>query len=301
MIWIGIGLTHTINKGVGGPSYDADAEALFARYTAPATVEQKALSNTAIVDLKAAGIWSKLDCLYFLNGWDEQSSTRNWKQDAYNLTKSGSPVFEAGVGVTGGSPAYLNTGFNPVTAGGHFAQDDHSFGTWCVTDATSSSMVDMGSATTGTTNLYTVPHRADATIDFYASDTTSRSAGAIATAVGLTAVSRRSSTSKTCYKNGAVKSTNTATSAALPNRQIYILAANNGSAVLHSTRQVSFSWLGGGLTDTQHADFYSIASSYLSGISDAMLLSGLMSDGSRELLAGMIDGGTHQYLSIGAA
>ena len=52
---------------IASSPYDLDAQILFAKYNAagtPATTTRKAQLNTLIKDLKAAGIWAKLDYFY---------------------------------------------------------------------------------------------------------------------------------------------------------------------------------------------------------------------------------------------
>ena len=89
----------------------------FSPFTTPPDPTRKALINTLVKSLKAAGVWTKLDALYLFAAADAQAARRNWIQDLYNATAVSSPTFAADRGYTGdGAAAYLDTGFNPSTA-----------------------------------------------------------------------------------------------------------------------------------------------------------------------------------------
>lgn len=115
--------------------FDADADALFARFTTPPTEDRKALINTCILALKAAGSWSKFEGFYLI-GASEQVWTRNWVRDLYNLTAVNGPTFVADSHVVGnGSTSLYGTGFNPTTAvSPKFVQDSGHMGLWSRTD-----------------------------------------------------------------------------------------------------------------------------------------------------------------------
>ena len=74
---------HLIGFGAftSGVSYEAEATALFARFsTDPGTTRKDAI-NTCIASLKTAGVWSKLDCLYVFAAHNETDAKLNWIQD----------------------------------------------------------------------------------------------------------------------------------------------------------------------------------------------------------------------------
>jgi hypothetical protein len=99
---------HRLGAGV---SYDADASALFARFTTPADSTRKGHINTLIVALKAAGIWTKLDRLWIMAAADSQAAQRNWIADANNLTEVSSPTFTTDRGYQGnGTSSYVTGG-----------------------------------------------------------------------------------------------------------------------------------------------------------------------------------------------
>lgn len=105
--------------------YCAEARAAFAAMTVQPSDALKVLYNTAIMGLKAAGTWAKRDLIYLLNVETAQAARVNLKTPGtYDLTATGGPTFTAKVGYAGnGTTAYLDTGFNPATAGGQFIRD----------------------------------------------------------------------------------------------------------------------------------------------------------------------------------
>lgn len=109
-----------------------EAADLVARFTTPPDNARKALIDTMVGVLKAAGVWSKLDALYIMAAHDSRAARRNWIADAYNLTPTSSPTFTADQGYAGdGSTSYLSTGFNPATAvSPKFVQNSAHLAAW---------------------------------------------------------------------------------------------------------------------------------------------------------------------------
>jgi len=114
-------------------SMDADYAAILnyattQGYTLP-SASQQTLQNQLVVDLKAAGVWSKLDTFaVFATDGDSDFALIDWinlsQYTAYN-----SPTFTSNDGFTGdGVSAYIDTNFNPSTSGVNYTLDDASFG-----------------------------------------------------------------------------------------------------------------------------------------------------------------------------
>lgn len=142
--------------GVAG-AYSAEAEALFARFTTPATSGRKTLINDLIVALKNAGVWTKYDAFYMCAAETVQAAQRNWVADAFNLSEVNAPAFVADRGYTpNGTTSYCDTGFDPTTAPSpKFTQNNAYMGAWHRTDlpgagATTSS--DVGNTTSRIAN-----------------------------------------------------------------------------------------------------------------------------------------------------
>lgn len=112
--------TIGILAGQGG--FDADYQAVLdyattQGYTLPSAGQQD-LQNQLVVDLKDAGIWSKLDLLYvFATDGDRDFAGINFiDPNNHEITEVNSPTFTSNVGFTGdGTSAYLNCNFDPST------------------------------------------------------------------------------------------------------------------------------------------------------------------------------------------
>jgi hypothetical protein len=100
--------------------FDADyqavlnkAAALGASYALPELPQQK-LQNTLLMNMKADGVWAKLDVFYnFANNGSLGFGMINWKNPNANLaTTTNGITFTPNVGVTGVGTAYIDTNFS---------------------------------------------------------------------------------------------------------------------------------------------------------------------------------------------
>lgn len=105
-------------QGQINATYDTDYLAVLNRgvalgYTLP-TLFQRALQNKLVIDLKAAGVWAKLDVFYnFANNGSKEFATLNWKAPTLNqCTLINSITFNTNQGFTGnGTSTYVDTNF----------------------------------------------------------------------------------------------------------------------------------------------------------------------------------------------
>ena len=113
-----------INSYILG-GYDPDASAYFARMTVQPASGLKALLNAEILAMKAAGIWTELDCFVFMNLHTEQASCLDIKNKKDHV-HIGTNTFTAKVGMTTGgtSSNYINTQFIPSSIGVKYIQDN---------------------------------------------------------------------------------------------------------------------------------------------------------------------------------
>jgi len=125
---IGIGL------GLGlfqGGSFDADYQAVLnyattQGYTLP-SAGQQTLQNQLVVDLKAGGVWNKLDTLaVFATNGNIDFALIDWKRLS-QYTAVNSPTFTTNEGFTGnGTSSYVDSNFNPSTSGVNYTLNDAS-------------------------------------------------------------------------------------------------------------------------------------------------------------------------------
>jgi hypothetical protein len=115
----------------GGGGFDADYQAVLdyattQGYTLP-SAGQQTLQNQLVVDLKAGGIWNKLDTFaVFATDGSSDFALIDWIRLS-DYTAVNSPAFTTNVGFSGnGTSAYVNTNFNPSTSGVNYTLNDAS-------------------------------------------------------------------------------------------------------------------------------------------------------------------------------
>jgi hypothetical protein len=99
-------------------------------YTLP-SASQQLLQEQLLIDLKDAGIWSKLDTFaVFATDGDSDFALIDWKR-LTDYTAINSPTFTSNEGFTGnGTSSYIDTNWNPATQGVNYTQNDACFGGW---------------------------------------------------------------------------------------------------------------------------------------------------------------------------
>jgi hypothetical protein len=106
----------TFLKAVGGGGgFDPDAQDFFNRVVANggslSATEENAI-NTAVIDLKAYGIWNELKAVYPFVGGSADSCEVNLKSSSFLGTFSGSWTITSSGVSTGSLTSYFDTGFN---------------------------------------------------------------------------------------------------------------------------------------------------------------------------------------------
>lgn len=249
-----------------------EAVALRTAMSVKPTGPRLGLYVTLIRELKAAGIWSKLDALYLLAAHDAQAARINVRQPgSFDLSLVNAPTFATDQGYAGnGSTSYLNTGFNPATAGGHYALDSAHLGVWSRT-ASTANVVDIGARTSGTTAQSFLQAR-NLSNAFAARLNQDLSTGGptVTDSLGHFVNARTGAEERAYYKNGTAAATSTAASSAVTVGNILIGALNNGGVPqLHSARQYAAAHIGGGLSDADVAALHAALLKFLTAVGAA--------------------------------
>jgi hypothetical protein len=112
--------------------FDVDYKAVLDRgtalsYTLPTLAQQK-LQNTLLMNMKADGVWAKLDVFYnFANDGSQEFGTLNWKSPTTRQsTLVGSPNFISNQGIQGTGTSYIDTNFNPTIGTNNYVQNNAS-------------------------------------------------------------------------------------------------------------------------------------------------------------------------------
>jgi hypothetical protein len=121
-----------VGQGQVSTSFDADYQAVLDRgtalgYTLP-TDGQKIKQNQLLVNLKANGVWAKLDVFYnFANDGSSGFATLNWKSPTTRqCTLVASPNFITNQGFQGTGTSYISTNFNPSIGTNQYTLDNAS-------------------------------------------------------------------------------------------------------------------------------------------------------------------------------
>lgn len=121
----------------GGPSYTAEAQAVFDAFSTAPTATRKAQIDAAIRHMKdgpysGSDVWAKLDMLQVYKAADSQAATVDWADPSRSATLVNSPTFTADSRITtNGTNSEIDTGFNPGDGGSYsFLRNSASFGFW---------------------------------------------------------------------------------------------------------------------------------------------------------------------------
>jgi hypothetical protein len=237
-------------------------------YTLP-SAGQQVKQNKLLVDLKDAGVWSKLDSFaVFATDGNSNFALIDWKRLS-QYTAVNSPTFTTNQGFNGnGSSSYLNTNYNPTVNAVKFLQNNASFGVWRrILDTT----VGGGSGEMG---LYQstplVVTRMSVSRGYNLSGFNDDSGGgdpsSSINSTGLISMNRVNSTTYNFYDNGVLHQQITKSTTGLPNLNFYIFGHNfNGSFIQPNKSQFSMVYVGENLTNEQ-SNFTSIFDTYLTSL-----------------------------------
>lgn len=241
---------------------DTDASAYIAAMSVAPTVTRAGLIKDLIAGLKTDGLWANHDLVYLIASHDSQAARLNAKAPAtYALSAVNSPVFTVDRGYAGdGVSSYLDTGFADNTAAVNWSQDSASMAVWLNQHSGTANAVGVN----GTTATRLIPRGASA-LDGRIHGTTGVG-GTVADGLGLTAISRTSSTALKSYRNGANMATASATSAAPVAGAIQIF---RGSAGSFGAGRAAAVLIGAGLNDAQETALYNRLNTFLTAIGAA--------------------------------
>ncbi|WP_062228782.1 Com family DNA-binding transcriptional regulator [Aureimonas frigidaquae] len=76
-----------------GGGYDPEVDTLLARMTMAPAAARRQLISVLVADLKAAGIWARLDGFWMLAAHDAQAARLNWCSAAMDLVPMNGPAF----------------------------------------------------------------------------------------------------------------------------------------------------------------------------------------------------------------
>jgi hypothetical protein len=237
------------------------ASAFLARTSGLDTTHTNMYTNL-INGLVTDGVWSKLDCLYFFATKDTTTALLNLVSSSFAVSNTGcSWVADQGyTGTAGTSGSFLNTTFNPSTAGGNFSQNSAHISVWSNTSlAVSGNKLAGALNSSQTAGCDLAPLYTDGKA-YFRTNEPQTSAG-VTNAGGTIAhfLQNRSAASgagsESGYINAVDQGMTPVSSSAMVSFPIYMLSSNRaGAAQLGWGGQISCGSIGGSLTATDVAN-----------------------------------------------
>jgi hypothetical protein len=237
-------------------AFDTDAQAFFDRVSTAGgalSVTEQTATNQLVLDMKAAGIWTKMKAIYPMVGASAAACAQNLKSSSFTGTFTATGWTFASTGVKGnGTSSFMNSTLIPSNelslTSGHYSIYSRS--------NIDNSSIDMGALSGAQLNHQLWLRSFDNTYFRYSNANAAGLLGGQTSSLGHYILNRNSITTTNGYKNGSAVFTELQT-AALPTVSIYIGARNsNGSFTLPTSREYAFASIGDGLTDTEASDFY---------------------------------------------
>lgn len=235
---------------------------LLAAMTSPPSAVRKALINSTIRSLQAAGIWQLLDAFYMLAAHDAQAALLNWKDPSkYLLAAVNSPTFTVDRGYDyDGTTQNLQTSDLTSWAGLTFVQDSQH--AWVFPNENVIGLANANDiAIVGASQPFAIAGRNSG--DNFSARGASATPDTVANtnAIGFFLQNRNNSADFIMRQN-ATETTKTRASSGVP-------TANFGVAITSGTRsdrRVAGCGFGGALSAAQRASLQSIVTNYMTAV-----------------------------------
>jgi hypothetical protein len=266
MIGFGLNIGNRVMGG-GGAAFDVDAQAFFDRVTtAGGTLSEteKTATNTLVLNMKTAGIWSSMKAIYPMVGASAAACAQNLKSSSFTGTFTSGWTFASTGATPNGTSAFMDTFFNPTTNGmsssnGHLSVYNRS------------NITGTNRCLIGTIGLTTEIAINFDSADVFAMFGSNPYPGFVQTDKrGFYSVSRDTATTVKNYFNGTVKVNGTIVAFPdLPNAKILlgVQGSPSGNRSNFSSNQQAFASIGDTLNSTQSADFYTAVQAFQTTLS----------------------------------
>lgn len=261
MTSVAYGLAMPSTRGLLTPSpYCAQSIAFFQRLPAQPSAARKALYDTLIRALVAAGIWAKLDLLYVFAAADQATALTNLVSAGYTATAVNSPAFSTDHGFTGnGSTSYVNTNWKP-SLGVQFQQNSAHFSLWSLSSRSAANSAQGIYAVGGDVVIF--PYY-PGSIGVGRTNSAVSSTGSVGDSQGFYLQNTSSPSAQQLYKNGALVGSSSASTSAPLATNLYIAGCNGAAG---SPDQIAAVSLGSSLSSSEQAALYNALHSFLQGV-----------------------------------
>jgi hypothetical protein len=257
--------------GIGsGDSFDPDAQAFITAAGITDPTQQTAI-NTLVVSLKANGLWTKMKVIYPFVGGTATTHKFNLKDPrdldaAFRLSFVGGWTHSSTGALPNGTNAYANSFFKPLTNGLAYNNNHIAYYSRTINAGLNSlsQFYEVGSGNnTGNNNLSLWTRREANTAGYDSSNfPTNRQTFSNTDGRGFYIGTAPNTTAK-FFRNGVLRSSIVASAFSITDFNIYIGGFNEiGGSTYSSQKQVAFSSIGDGLTDTEAANFYTAVQTF---------------------------------------
>lgn len=259
---LGVGLWRPGGRGGGGQSpysfSNAEAVTLVEAMSPQPNDARKAVIDTLVGALKAAGTWTKRDVLYVFAAHNSQAALLNWKAPAsFAATEVSAPTFTADRGYNGdGAASRLSLNWNPSTDGVQTTQNSAHMMAISLTAAQDPGVIG------GVTSLRFVCRNATDQFSYRANRGTS-TALANANGSGHFVATSIDATNTKAYRNGASLGTSGGASVAVTSA---IATALSLGAANFTTLQCPAIGFGAALSDAEVVADYEAFQAYLTSL-----------------------------------
>jgi hypothetical protein len=262
----------SLGRSVGPQTVsDSDAQLFVTNANIQDQVQAQAI-NTLVTDLKAYGLWNKMQAIYPFVGGTASSHKFNLK-DPRDLDAAFRLVFNGGwthsaTGVTGnGVNAYANTFYNPFL---NSSINQGSFGVYNRTNVTAAAAsFGANNATFEGSQIYikNIDNNLYWANNDYILDGAFVNANPI-TGFYQTTINPSTTTIKEVYRNNVVLNTQTRLIPALPNVNMAFGARNvNNTIEAYDPREYCFFYIGQNLTATEISNYYTAVQAFQTTLS----------------------------------
>jgi hypothetical protein len=260
--------THGIlARTASGGEVDPDAQAFI---TAAAITDptQQAAINTLVVDLKGYSIWSKMEALYPMVGGTSSTHKFNLKNPldtdaAFRLVFSGGWTHSATGALPNGTNGWADTF---VKTGTNLALNSTHVSVYSRTDAPAASRIAIGNCFGAATFELSMGLKNSSSNTTHRNNTSSFSQVSNLDSRGFYIGNRNLSTQQKIIKNTTINTFNVNSSATTNSFTINISSAlqASGSGIrdFYDNKELAFSSIGDGLTDTEAANFYTAVQAF---------------------------------------
>jgi hypothetical protein len=246
-----------------GLTTDPDAQAFITAAAITDPTQQLAIDNL-VKGLKSDNIWTKMKAIYpFVGG---TASTHKWNlkdprdlDAAFRLVFNGGWTHSSNGATPNGTNGYADTKLQPLSV---LAQNNSHLSYYSRTNQANGNFIEIGTESPDFLLWYKAFNLTRGNVDGSMDYTPT-----VASTQGFLLASKYSTSQGLMQYNGAQQLKTGVSGNTRGAKNIYLAALNSTGAAYYSSKQVAFSSIGDGLTDTEAANLYTRVQAYQTALS----------------------------------